>query len=125
MAADRAVVLPGGPGRLEHHLRGLTVRDTPFAGVEVDSGRTLRSSHLTDAGRPRTTPPLRNAELSARGATNDRDTRRRPGNRPPVSSPKAASAAAIPRLIMFRPRHTIHHTEGGWFRAYWHFSFDD
>jgi len=26
---------------------------------------------------------------------------------------------------MFRPRHTIHHTEGGWFRAYWHFSFDD
>jgi redox-sensitive bicupin YhaK (pirin superfamily) len=27
-------------------------------------------------------------------------------------------------VITFRPRSTIHHTEGGWFHAYWHFSFD-
>ena len=27
-------------------------------------------------------------------------------------------------MITLRPRATIHHTEGGWFRANWHFSFD-
>jgi redox-sensitive bicupin YhaK (pirin superfamily) len=27
-------------------------------------------------------------------------------------------------MITFRPRETLHHTEGGWFRANWHFSFD-
>ncbi|MGO9178685.1 MAG: pirin family protein [Candidatus Limnocylindrales bacterium] len=28
-------------------------------------------------------------------------------------------------MITLRPRATLHHTEGGWFRANWHFSFDD
>jgi quercetin 2,3-dioxygenase len=28
-------------------------------------------------------------------------------------------------MITLRPRGTIHFTDGGWFRAYWHFSFDD
>ena len=28
-------------------------------------------------------------------------------------------------MITLRPRATIHHTDGGRFRAYWHFSFDD
>jgi redox-sensitive bicupin YhaK (pirin superfamily) len=28
-------------------------------------------------------------------------------------------------MITIRPRSSIHHTEGGWFRANWHFSFDD
>jgi hypothetical protein len=28
-------------------------------------------------------------------------------------------------MITLRPRATIHHTDGGWFSAYWHFSFDD
>lgn len=28
-------------------------------------------------------------------------------------------------MITVRPRATIHHKEGGWFRANWHFSFDD
>jgi quercetin 2,3-dioxygenase len=28
-------------------------------------------------------------------------------------------------VITFRPRATIHHVEGGWYRANWHFSFDD
>jgi redox-sensitive bicupin YhaK (pirin superfamily) len=27
-------------------------------------------------------------------------------------------------MITFRPRSSIHHTDGGWFSAYWHFSFD-
>jgi len=27
-------------------------------------------------------------------------------------------------VIKLRPVHTLHHTEGGWFRAIWHFSFD-
>ncbi len=27
-------------------------------------------------------------------------------------------------MITVRPLHTIHHTEGGWFSANWHFSFD-
>ncbi|HEY7589644.1 MAG TPA: pirin family protein [Candidatus Limnocylindrales bacterium] len=27
-------------------------------------------------------------------------------------------------MITLRPRATIHHTDGGWFRARWHFSFD-
>src|SRR6476646_618235 len=27
-------------------------------------------------------------------------------------------------VITFRPSSSIHHTEGGWFRANWHFSFD-
>ena len=27
-------------------------------------------------------------------------------------------------MITLRPRATIHHTDGGWFRANWHFSFD-
>jgi redox-sensitive bicupin YhaK (pirin superfamily) len=27
-------------------------------------------------------------------------------------------------MIVLRPRSTIHHTEGGWFSANWHFSFD-
>lgn len=27
-------------------------------------------------------------------------------------------------MITFRPRASIHHTDGGWFRANWHFSFD-
>jgi redox-sensitive bicupin YhaK (pirin superfamily) len=27
-------------------------------------------------------------------------------------------------MITLRPRSTLHHTEGGWFSAYWHFSFD-
>ena len=27
-------------------------------------------------------------------------------------------------MITPRPRETLHHTEGGWFRANWHFSFD-
>lgn len=27
-------------------------------------------------------------------------------------------------MLIVRPRETIHHTEGGWFSAYWHFSFD-
>jgi redox-sensitive bicupin YhaK (pirin superfamily) len=29
------------------------------------------------------------------------------------------------RMIILRPRASLHHTEGGWFRANWHFSFDD
>lgn len=28
-------------------------------------------------------------------------------------------------MLILRPRETIHHTEGGWFSANWHFSFDD
>ena len=28
-------------------------------------------------------------------------------------------------MITFRPLATIHHVEGGWFRANWHFNFDD
>ena len=28
-------------------------------------------------------------------------------------------------MLILRPRETIHHTDGGWFSAYWHFSFDD
>jgi hypothetical protein len=28
-------------------------------------------------------------------------------------------------MITLRPRSTIHHTDGGWFSAYWHLSFDD
>ena len=28
-------------------------------------------------------------------------------------------------MLLVRPRETIHHTEGGWFSANWHFSFDD
>ncbi len=28
-------------------------------------------------------------------------------------------------MITLRPRATIHHVEGGWYRANWHFSFDD
>ena len=28
-------------------------------------------------------------------------------------------------MITLRPCATLHHTEGGWFRANWHFSFDD
>ena len=27
-------------------------------------------------------------------------------------------------MIVLRPRATIHYTDGGWFSAYWHFSFD-
>ena len=27
-------------------------------------------------------------------------------------------------MLTARPRETLHHTEGGWFSAYWHFSFD-
>lgn len=27
-------------------------------------------------------------------------------------------------MITFRPRASLHHTDGGWFSAYWHFSFD-
>ncbi len=27
-------------------------------------------------------------------------------------------------MITLRPRRSLHHTEGGWFRANWHFSFD-
>jgi redox-sensitive bicupin YhaK (pirin superfamily) len=27
-------------------------------------------------------------------------------------------------MLILRPRETIHHTDGGWFSAYWHFSFD-
>jgi redox-sensitive bicupin YhaK (pirin superfamily) len=27
-------------------------------------------------------------------------------------------------MITFRPRASLHHTDGGWFRANWHFSFD-
>jgi quercetin 2,3-dioxygenase len=27
-------------------------------------------------------------------------------------------------MITFRPRGSLHHTDGGWFSAYWHFSFD-
>jgi quercetin 2,3-dioxygenase len=28
-------------------------------------------------------------------------------------------------MITLRPRASLHHTDGGWFNAYWHFSFDD
>src|SRR4249919_3995499 len=28
------------------------------------------------------------------------------------------------RMITLRPRASLHHTEGGWFSANWHFSFD-
>jgi redox-sensitive bicupin YhaK (pirin superfamily) len=28
-------------------------------------------------------------------------------------------------MITLRPRASLHHTDGGWFRARWHFSFDD
>ncbi len=28
-------------------------------------------------------------------------------------------------MLIVRPRATIHHTDGGWFSANWHFSFDD
>jgi redox-sensitive bicupin YhaK (pirin superfamily) len=28
-------------------------------------------------------------------------------------------------MLTLRRRETLHHTEGGWFSAYWHFSFDD
>jgi hypothetical protein len=28
-------------------------------------------------------------------------------------------------VLIVRPRATIHHTDGGWFSANWHFSFDD
>jgi quercetin 2,3-dioxygenase len=28
-------------------------------------------------------------------------------------------------MITTRPRASLHHTDGGWFRARWHFSFDD
>ncbi|CAN5615840.1 pirin family protein [soil metagenome] len=28
-------------------------------------------------------------------------------------------------MITLRPRASLHHTDGGWFSAYWHFSFDD
>jgi quercetin 2,3-dioxygenase len=28
-------------------------------------------------------------------------------------------------MITFRPKHSLHHVEGGWFSANWHFSFDD
>ena len=28
-------------------------------------------------------------------------------------------------MLIVRPRDTLHHTDGGWFRARWHFSFDD
>jgi redox-sensitive bicupin YhaK (pirin superfamily) len=28
-------------------------------------------------------------------------------------------------MLMVRPRASLHHTEGGWFSANWHFSFDD
>jgi redox-sensitive bicupin YhaK (pirin superfamily) len=28
-------------------------------------------------------------------------------------------------VITLRPRSSLHHTDGGWFRARWHFSFDD
>jgi hypothetical protein len=27
-------------------------------------------------------------------------------------------------VLILRPRESIHHTDGGWFSAYWHFSFD-
>jgi redox-sensitive bicupin YhaK (pirin superfamily) len=27
-------------------------------------------------------------------------------------------------MITLRPRESLHHTDGGWFSAYWHFSFD-
>ena len=27
-------------------------------------------------------------------------------------------------MLILRPRESIHHTDGGWFSAYWHFSFD-
>jgi redox-sensitive bicupin YhaK (pirin superfamily) len=27
-------------------------------------------------------------------------------------------------MLVLRPRESIHHTHGGWFSAYWHFSFD-
>ena len=28
-------------------------------------------------------------------------------------------------MLTLRRRNALHHTEGGWFSAYWHFSFDD
>ena len=28
-------------------------------------------------------------------------------------------------MLTLRRRGTLHHTEGSWFSAYWHFSFDD
>ena len=28
-------------------------------------------------------------------------------------------------MIIFRPKASIHHVDGGWYRAAWHFSFDD
>src|SRR6476659_3296999 len=31
----------------------------------------------------------------------------------------------IPDMITLRPSSTLHHVDGGWFRANWHFSFDD
>jgi redox-sensitive bicupin YhaK (pirin superfamily) len=30
-----------------------------------------------------------------------------------------------PAMLTARPRASLHHTEGGWFSANWHFSFDD
>ena len=28
-------------------------------------------------------------------------------------------------MIQLRPRESLYHVDGGWFSAYWHFSFDD
>ena len=39
-------------------------------------------------------------------------------HRPPLPRMEGA-------MLTLRRRGTLHHTEGSWFSAYWHFSFDD
>jgi quercetin 2,3-dioxygenase len=53
----------------------------------------------------------------------------RPRRGPAVPTIAAVSGEPVDnardeRMITFRPRSSLHHTDGGWFSAYWHFSFD-